>query len=147
MMWFLIMIKIKFMFMFICCSWVIMLHALSIFMNHVFMIHFINHVSENNHWFSSFIHLVRINHEEWSSWNFFIKINVFFFIIMYDFHVLCSYSSHLIRSSNHMNFMFHFMLLIKLIKYRLSSFLIIINYDDDTYLLIKSSFENYNKLI
>src|SRR6266487_3794371 len=78
---------------------------------------------------------------------FFIKINVFFFIIIYDSHVLCSYSSHLIRNSNHANFMFHFMSLIKLIKYRSSLFSIIMNYDDDTYLLIELSFKNHNKLM
>ena len=70
-----------------------------------------------------------------------------FFIVVYDFHVLCSYSSHLIRSSNHMNFMFHFMSLIKLTKYELCSFSIIMNYDNSTCLLIKSSFKNHNKLM
>ena len=90
-MWFLIIIKIKFVFMFVCCSWATMLHALSVFVNHVFMIHFVNHVSKSNCWFSSFIHSAETDCEKWSSWNFFIKINVFFFIVMYDFHVLYLY--------------------------------------------------------
>ncbi len=105
------------------------------------------HVSENNHQFSSFTHSVKADHKEWSWWNSFIKIDASFFIIMYNSHVLHSYSSHLIRSSNHANFMFHFMLSIKLIKYKSSSFLIIMNYDSSTYLLIRSSFKNHNKLI
>ena len=95
-MWFLIMIKIKFMFMFICCLWITMLHALSVFVNHVFVIYFMNHVSENNHWFSSFIYSVRTNHEEWFSWNFFIKIDVFFLlsfiIFMFFIHILLIWS-------------------------------------------------------
>ena len=135
------------MFMFVCCSWTTMLYALSVFMNYVFVIHFMNHVLRDNYQFFSFIYSAETDCEEWSSWNSFIKINMFFFIIMYDSHVLYLYSSHLIRSSNHVNFIFYFILLIKLTKYRSSSFSIIINYDSDTYLLIRLSFENYNKLI
>src|SRR6266487_3655773 len=78
---------------------------------------------------------------------FFIKINVFFFIIVYDSHVLCSYSSHLIRNSNCADFVFHFMSLIKLIKYKSSLFSIIMSCNDNTCLLIRLSFKNYNKLI
>jgi len=70
-----------------------------------------------------------------------------FFIIIYDFHDFYLYFSYLIRSSNHVNFMFHFMLLIKLIKYESSLFSIIISYNNDTCLLIKLFFENHNKLI
>ena len=123
-----------------------MLHAFSVFVNHVFMIHFMNYVSESNHQFSSFIHSVRTNHEEWFSWNSFIKIDVFFLIIMYNFHVLCSYSSHLIRSSNHVNFMFHFMLSIKSTKYESSSFSTIVSCDDSTCLSIRLSFKSHNRL-
>ena len=132
--------------MFICCSWTTILHALSVFMNCVFVICFVNHVSENIHWFSSFIHSVEADHKKWSSWNFFINSEIFFLIIMYNFHVYCSYSFHLIRSSNHMNFMFHFMLLIKSTKYESCSFSTIMSCDDDTCLLIKSFFKNYNRL-
>ena len=142
----LIVIKIEFMFMFICYLWSTMLHTLSVFMNCVFVIHFMNYISENNHWFSSFIHLIRADCEKWSSWNFFIKINIFFFIIMYDSHVLCLYSSYLIRNSNCMNFVFYFMLLIKLIKYKSSSFSTIMNCDNSTCLLIELSFKNHNRL-
>ena len=116
---------------------------LAVFMIHVFVIH----VSEDSYWFSSFIHSVRTNYEKWSWWNSFIKINASFFIIIYDSHVLCSYSSYLIRSSNYINFIFHFMLLIKLTKYESSLFSIIMSYDNDTYLSIRSSFESHNKLI
>src|SRR5205809_936799 len=81
------------------------------------------------------------------SYNSFIKIDVFFFIIMYDSHVLHLYSSHLIRSLNHVNFVFHFMSSIKSTKYRSSSFSTIMNCDDDTCLLIRSSFKNHNRLM
>ena len=146
-MWFLIIIKIKFVFMFVCCSWATMLHALSAFMDCVFVVCFVNHVSEGNCQFSSFIHSVETDCKEWFSWNSFIKIDTSFFIIMYNFHVLCSYSSHLIRSSNHVNFMFHFMSSIKLIKYESSVFLTIVSCSNDTCLLIKSSFKSCNKLM
>ena len=115
--------------------------------NFIFFFVFVICVSEDNHQFSSFTHSAEINHKEWSWWNFFIKINASFFIIIYDSHILCSYSSYLIRSSNHVNFIFHFISLIELIKYRSFLFSIIISYDDDIYLLIRSSFKNYNRMI
>ena len=128
------MISIHFMFFFIM--------FFSVFMFCVFMIH----VSENNHQFSSFIHSVKINHEKWSWWKFFIKTDVFFFIIMYDSHVFCLYSSHLIRNSNHVNFIFYFMLLIESTKYRSSLLSTIMSCDSDICLSIRSSFENCNRL-
>ena len=115
----------------------------SIFVFHIFMIH----VSENNHQFSSFTYSVRTNYKKWSWWNFFIKTNASFFIIMYSSHVLHSYFFHLIRSLNHMNFMFHFMSLIKSTKYRFFLFSTIVSCDDNTYLLIRLFFENHNKLM
>ena len=105
------------------------------------------HVLESNCWFSFFTHSVRTDYKEWSWWNFFIKTDVFFFIVVYSSHVLYSYSSHLIRSLNCMNFMFHFMLLIESMKYESSSFSTIVNCDNDTCLLIRLFFENHNKLI
>jgi len=113
----------------------------------VFVIHFMIHVSESNHWFSFFTYSIRADCEEWSWWNSFIKADAFFFIIMYDSHVLCSYSSHLIRSSNHVNFVFHFMSLIESTKYEFSSFSTIVSCDDSTCLLIRSSFKSHNKLM
>src|SRR5205085_133980 len=77
----------------------------------------------------------------------FIKINVFFIIIMYNFHVFYLYFFHLIKSLNCVNFVFHFMSSIKLTKYKFSLFLTIMNCNNDTCLLIKSFFENHNKLI
>ena len=52
---------------------------------------------------------------------FFYQNKCVFFIIVYSFHVFCSYSFYLIRSSNCVNFVFHFMLSIKSTKYRFSS--------------------------
>ena len=109
----------------------------------VFMIH----VSENNYQFSFFTHSAKTDHEKWFWWIFFIKVSIFFFIIMYDSHVLCLYSSYLIRSSNHVNFIFHFMSLIESTKYKSSSFSTIIDCSDNTCLLIESSFKNCNRLI
>ena len=124
-----------------------MLHTFSVFVNCVFVIHFMNHVLRDNHQFSSFIHSAEADHEEWFSWNSFIKIDVFFFIIVYDSHVFCLYSSYLIRSSNCVNFVFHFMSSIKSTKYESSSFSTIMSCDDDTCLLIESFFESHNKLM
>ena len=110
-------------------------------------------LSENvyNFWLKSlvlfFAHFVETDHKKWFSWNFFIIIEAFFFIVMYNSHVLHSYSSHLIRSLNHVNFVFHFMLSIKSTKYRSFLFSTIVNYNNDTYLLIESSFKNHNRLI
>ncbi len=142
----LVMIKIKFMFMFLCCSWITMLHALSVFVNYVFVVCFVDCVLESNYWFSFFIHSAGAGCEEWSSWNFFIKIDVSFFIVMYDSHVLCLYSSHLIRSSNCADFMFHFMSSIKSTKYELSSFSTIVDCSDGTCLPIRLSFKSCNRL-
>ena len=69
-----------------------------------------------------------------------------FFINIYNFHVFYLYFFHLIRSSNCTDFVLHFMLSIKLIKYEFSSFSIIINCDNNIYLSIKLSFKNHNKL-
>ena len=112
----------------------------------VFMICFMNHVSEDNCQFSSFTYSVRTDHKEWFLWNFFTNLKTFFLIIMYNSHVCCLYFFHLIRSSNHVNFMFHFMLSIKSTKYRSCSFSIIMSCSDDTCLSIRLFFENYNKL-
>ena len=78
---------------------------------------------------------------------FFYQNKCIFFIIVYDFHVLHSYFFHLIRSSNCVNFVFHFMSLIKSIKYESCLFLIIVNCDDSICLLIRSFFKNCNKLM
>ena len=69
-----------------------------------------------------------------------------FFIIIYNSHILCLYSSHLIKSLNCVNFMFHFMSLIKLTKYRSSLFSTIMSCDNDIYLSIRLFFKNHNKL-
>jgi hypothetical protein len=140
-------VKIEFMFMFIYCLWIIMLHALSVFVNCVFVICLVNHVLGGNCWFSSFIYSAGAGHEGWSWWNSFTKINVSFFIVMYDFYVLYLYSFYLIRSLNCVDFVFHFILLIKLTKYEPSLFLIIVGCGGGTYLLIRLSFENYNRLM
>ena len=134
--------------MFFCCSWTTrfcMLHAVFSCCFQITML-FVLHVFDDNHLFSFFIHLAETNHKEWFLWNSFINLKTSFLIIMYDFHVCCSYFSYLIRSSNHMNFMFHFMSSIKSTKYESCSFLIIMNCDDSTCLLIESFFKNYNRL-
>ena len=115
-------------------------------MIHVFVIYFMNHVSENNCQIF-FIHSIKTNHEEWFWWNFFIKISMFFLLLYMIFMFFCSYFSHLIKSLNCTNFMFYFILSIKLIKYESFLFLTIINCDNNTCLLIKSFFKNHNKLI
>ncbi len=129
------------------CVFILIKVEVVISVNFMFFFVFVICVSEDNHQFSSFTHSAETGCEEWSWWNFFIKVNVSFFIIIYDSHVLCSYSSYLIRSLNCVNFVFYFMLLIKLTKYRSSLFSIIMSYDNSTYLLIRSFFKNYNKLI
>ena len=75
-------------------------------------------LSESDCLFLSFAHFVETDCKKWSSWNSFIRIKTSFFIIMYDSHVLHLYFSHLIRSLNHADFMFHFMSSIKSTKYR-----------------------------
>ena len=110
---------------------------------HVFMFC----VSDDNHLFSSFIHSVRADCEKWFSWNSFSSSEASFLIIMYDFHVLCSYSSHLIKSLNCVNCVFHFMSLIESTKYESSLFLMIVDCDDDTCLLIRLFFDDCNKLV
>ena len=117
---------------FSCCSWTTTLLVLCVF--------------DSNHLFSFFTHSAEADCEKWFLWNSFTSSEVFFLIIMYSFHVYCSYSSHLIRSSNHMNFMFHFMLLIKSTKYESCSFSTIMSCDDSICLLIESFFKNHNKL-
>jgi len=77
---------------------------------------------------------------------FFYQNRCVFFIIVYDSHVLHLYSSHLIRSSNHVNFMFHFMSSIKSTKYKSFLFSTIMNCDDNTCLSIESFFKNHNRL-
>ena len=129
------------------CVFILIKIEVVISVNFMFFFVFMIHVSESNYWFLSFTYSVEASYEEWSWWNFFIKMSVSFFIIIYDSHVLCLYSSHLIRSSNHANFIFYFMLLIKLTKYESSLFSIIISYDDSTYLLIELFFENHNRLM
>ena len=119
-------------------NWILFL----IFLFHVFVIC----VLKNNCWFSFFIHSVRTDCKKWSWWNFFIKTNVSFFIIVYDFYVFCSYFSHLIRSLNCVNFVFHFMLSIESTKYRSFSLSIIMSCDNDTCLSIRLSFKNHNRL-
>ena len=61
-----------------------------------FVIHFVIHMSESNHQFSSFIHSIRTNHKEWSWWNFFIKADAFFLlsctVFMFFFHILLIWS-------------------------------------------------------
>jgi hypothetical protein len=123
--------------------------------NHVFII-FIKvaldiydllvHVLDNNCLFLFFIYLAGAGHKEWSLWNSFTFLDVFFLIIMYSSHDCCLYSSYLIRSSNHADYMFYFMLLIKLTKYRPSLFSTIVDYNSSTCLLIESSLENCNRL-
>ena len=112
----------------------------------VFVIHIMIHMSESNCQFSSFIYLVRADYKEWLWWNSFTKLGALCLIIMYDFHVHCSYSSHLIRSSNHAACVFHFMLSIKSIKYESSLFLTIVDCGSDTCLSIRSFFKSHNKL-
>ena len=92
------------------------------------------------------LYFIEADYERWSSWNFFIKIRVFFFIVVYDFHVLCLYSSHLIRSSNCASWIHHLMSSIKSTKYESSSLLTVTNSSSDTCCLIRSCFENSNKL-
>src|SRR5436189_3774447 len=75
----------------------------------------------------------------------FLSKSVYFFIIIYDFHVFYLYLSHLIKSLNCMNFVFHFMSLIELTKYESSLFSTIMSCDDDTCLLIESFFESCNR--
>ena len=112
-------------------------------MIHVFMFY----ILDNNYLFSSFIYLIRINYKRWFSWNSFSSFRVSFLIIMYDSHVLCLYSSHLIKSLNYVNCTFHFMLLIESTKYESFSFSIIIDYNNSTCLLIKLFFDDCNKLV
>ena len=124
-----------------------MFHSLSVFVNHVFVICFMNYILREQlliFFFYSFSwdRLWRIIFMKFFNQNWCV-----FFIIMYDFHVLHSYSSHLIRSSNHVNFVFYFMSSIKSTKYESSLFSTIVSCNDDTCLLIRSSFENHNRLM
>ena len=63
----------------------------------VFMIHFMIHVSKNNHQFSSFTHSAEANHEKWFWWIFFIKMSVFFLLLcmifMFFVHIFLIWSA------------------------------------------------------
>ena len=108
---------------------------------------FVFHVSDDNHLFSSFIHSAKADCERWSSWNSFSSSRTSFLIIMYGFHVLCSYSSHLIKSSNCADCAFYFMSLIKSTKYGPSSFSTIVDCSSSTCLLIRLFFNDCNKFV
>ena len=112
------------------------------------MIHvFVFCMSDNNYLFSSFIHSIRADYERWFLWNFFSSSKTFFLIIMYDSHVLCLYSSHLIKNLNYINCMFYFMSLIESTKYKSSLFSTIIDCSNNIYLSIESFFNGCNKLV
>ncbi len=136
--WICISIKVE---VVICVSFVFCVFMILIF------IKFMIYLFKNDYLFLFFTHLTEINYEKWSSWNSFIRINIFFLIIIYDFHDFCLYFSYLIRSSNHASWIHHLMLLIKLIKYKSSLLSIIIDDDSDTCCLTESCFKNNNKLI
>ena len=104
-------------------------------------------LSESDYLFLSFVHFVEADYKRWSLWNSFIRIDVSFFIIIYDSHVLCSYSSHVIRSSNHVSWIHHLMSSIKSTKYESFSLSTVTNNDSDICHFIRSCFENSNKLI
>ena len=108
---------------------------------------FVIHLSENDHLFSSFVHFVKTDQERWSSWNSFIRIEISFFIIVYDSHVLYLYFSHLIRSSNCASWVCHLMSSIKSTKYESSSLSTIMSSDSDTCYSTELCFENSNKLM
>ena len=113
---------------------------------HVFHV-FMFHVSDDNCLFSSFIHPAGAGREKWSSWNSFNSSEASFLINMYDSHVLCSYSSHLIKSSNCADCMFYFMSSIKSTKYGPFLFSMIVDCDGGTCLLIRLFFDDCNKLV
>ena len=125
--------------------WESLLQNLSLWV-HVFHV-FMFCVSDGNCLFSSFIQLAGAGRERWSSWNSFSPLGASFLIIVYDFHVLCSYSFHLIKSSNCADCVFHFMSLIESTKYRSFLFLMIVDCDDSTCLLIRLFFDDCNRLM
>ena len=117
--------------------------------NFIFFFAFIKfeiHLSESDYLFSSFAHFIEADYERWSSWNFFIRIRASFFIIVYDFHVLCLYSSHLIRSSNCASWIYHLMSSIESTKYEFSLLSTVTDDDSDICHLIRSCFKSSNKL-
>jgi len=116
---------------------------------HVFFafIRFVIYLSENDYLFLFFIYFVETDQEKWSLWNSFIRIDVSFFIIIYDFHVFCSYSSHLIRNSNHAFWIYHLMSLIESTKYESSLLSTVTDSSSDTCYFIRSCFENSSKLM
>ena len=117
--------------------------SLQVCVFHVFMFC----VSDDNCLFFSFIHSAETDCEKWSSWNSFSSSEASFLIIVYDSHVLCSYSSHLIKSSNYVDCVFHFMSSIKSTKYKSSLFLTIVDCSSSTFLLIRLFFDDCNKLV
>ena len=122
----------------------------TVFVNFMFFFTFIKfriHLSKNNHLFSFFAHFVETNCKKWFSWNFFIRIEMFFFIIVYNFHVFCLYFFYLIKSSNCASWICHLMLLIESTKYEFFSLSTIMSCDNSICLSIRSSFKNCNKLM
>ena len=113
----------------------------------VISVNFAVHLLESDYLFSFFVHFVEADWEKWSSWNSFIRIRVFFFIVIYSFHVLHLYFFHLIRSSNHASWIHHLMLSIKSTKYKSSSLSTVMSSDSDTCHFIRLCFESSNKLM